>query len=118
MSTAPPRLETASPPSKVSPRVAAGGRWQQASGSGRRAMLSSPKHFEILGKAQAHVLSSPRAGCSHLAVPETAWDEPVSPSMLGWAGHWHEPPWWDEAAELQLPSCHGVTGGFLHRSCE
>lgn len=48
--------------------------------------LASILKFWVKPSSQAHVLSSPRAGCSHLAVPETAWDEPVSPSMLGWAG--------------------------------
>lgn len=40
----------------------------------------------IKPSSQAHVLSSPRAGCSYLAVPETASDKPGSPSMLDWAG--------------------------------
>lgn len=62
--------------------------------------------------SQAHVLSSPRAD---LAGPEAAWDKPMSPSMLDWAGH--KLLWWDEAAELQLPSCHDVKGGFLYCSC-
>lgn len=76
--------------------------------------LPSILKFWVKSSSQAHVLSSPRAD---LAVPETAWDKPMSPSMLDWAGHWHEPPRWDEAAELQLPSCHDVKGGFLYCSC-